>query len=83
MTPGLDNNDTADIDASKAPLLDHLIELRSRLLKCLVAFVICFGIAFAFADQIFDFLVQPLVWAYGDRARSARSSTPSSTKRFS
>jgi sec-independent protein translocase protein TatC len=58
-------DDTAEIDASKAPLLDHLIELRSRLIKCFVAFVICFGIAFAFADQIFDFLVQPLVWAYG------------------
>jgi sec-independent protein translocase protein TatC len=60
------NDDAADIDASKAPLLDHLIELRNRLLKCVVAFVICFGIAFTFADRVFGFLVQPLVKAYGD-----------------
>ncbi len=60
-------DDAAEIDASKAPLLDHLIELRNRLLKCVLAFVVCFGIAFFFADKIFDFLVQPLVWAYGPK----------------
>jgi len=59
--------DDAEIEASKAPLLDHLIELRNRLLKCVLAFVVCFGIAFFFADRIFDFLVQPLVWAYGPK----------------
>nr|WP_310523413.1 twin-arginine translocase subunit TatC [Polymorphobacter sp.] len=59
-------DDTAEIDASKAPLLDHLIELRRRLLTCVVAFVICFGIAFSFAGRIFGFLVQPLVHAYGN-----------------
>ncbi len=58
-------DETADIDASKAPLLDHLIELRNRLLKCVIAFVICFGIAFSQADKVFGFLVQPLVQAYG------------------
>ena len=58
-------DDTADIDASKAPLLDHLIELRNRLLKCVAAFVVCFGIAFTFGDKVFGFLVQPLVSAYG------------------
>ena len=62
MTAG----DDADIDASKAPLLDHLIELRGRLLKSLAAFVICFGIAFTQSARIFGFLVQPLVKAYGD-----------------
>jgi sec-independent protein translocase protein TatC len=59
------DNDTAEIDASKAPLLDHLIELRNRLLKCVAAFVVCFAIAFSFADRVFGFLVQPLVSAYG------------------
>ena len=59
------SDEAAEIDASKAPLLDHLIELRSRLIKSFVAFVICFLIAFYFSDRIFDFLVQPLVWAYG------------------
>ena len=60
------SSDDTEIDASKAPLLDHLIELRGRLLKSLLAFAICFGIAFTQSARIFGFLVQPLVKAYGD-----------------
>ncbi|KPF80417.1 MttB family protein [alpha proteobacterium AAP81b] len=60
-----DPHDDAEIDASRAPLMDHLIELRSRLLRSLAAFVIAFGIAFSQADHIFNFLVQPLVQAFG------------------
>ncbi|MBA4756926.1 twin-arginine translocase subunit TatC [Sphingosinicella sp.] len=52
-----------DIDDSKAPLLDHLIELRQRLLYCVIALIVAFGICFAFASDIFAFLVQPLVKA--------------------
>lgn len=52
-----------DIDDSKAPLLDHLIELRQRLLYCVLALMAAFGVCFAFADKIFAFLVQPLVKA--------------------
>ncbi len=55
---------TDDIDDSKAPLLDHLIELRSRLLRSVAALIVAFFIAFYFADQIFAFLVQPLVKAF-------------------
>lgn len=52
-----------DIDDSKAPLLDHLIELRRRLLWSLaVLFVLFFG-SFYFAKEIFAFLVQPLLAA--------------------
>jgi len=58
-------DETAEIDASKAPLLDHLIELRGRLLKCFIAFIVCFAISFSFAGRIFAFLVQPLVSAFG------------------
>ncbi|WP_033073074.1 twin-arginine translocase subunit TatC [Sphingopyxis sp. MWB1] len=47
----------------KMPLLDHLIELRSRLLKSLVAIAIAFGVCLYFARQIFAVLVQPLVQA--------------------
>lgn len=61
--------DRADIDASKAPLLDHLIELRGRLLRSFVYFLIAFGIAFSQAGKVFDFLVQPLVEASGNGAR--------------
>jgi sec-independent protein translocase protein TatC len=59
------SDDAADIEASKAPLLDHLVELRNRLLKCVVAFALCFGLALSQADKVFGFLVQPLVKAYG------------------
>ena len=52
-----------DIDDTQAPLLEHLIELRRRLLYCVVAIVLCFGVSFYFAQPIFAFLVQPLVHA--------------------
>jgi len=52
-----------DIDDSKQPLLVHLIELRRRLLWCLVTLVITFFICFTFARQIFAVLVQPLLRA--------------------
>lgn len=61
MTP----DDDAEIDASKAPLIDHLIELRTRLLRCVIAFFVCFILAFSQADKVFGILVQPLVDAYG------------------
>lgn len=52
-----------EIDQSKAPLLDHLIELRQRLLWSLLALAIAFGVCFYFADAIFAFLAQPLLRA--------------------
>lgn len=58
-------DEDTEIDASKAPLLDHLIELRGRLLRCVVAFIVCFIIGFLIADKVFNILVQPLVDAYG------------------
>jgi sec-independent protein translocase protein TatC len=57
----------ADIDASRAPLMEHLIELRSRLLKSVIAFVILFFVCFFFAKQIYNILVPmptpPARWA--------------------
>ncbi len=47
----------------KMPLLDHLIELRSRLLKSLLAVAVAFGACLYFARPIFSILVQPLVRA--------------------
>jgi sec-independent protein translocase protein TatC len=52
-----------DIDETKQPLLEHLIELRRRLLWCLATLVIAFFICFAFAKDIFAVLVQPLLKA--------------------
>jgi len=54
-----------DIDASRAPLMDHLIELRSRLIKALLAFGVAFILCFAFAKQIYNVLVWPFVWVAG------------------
>jgi sec-independent protein translocase protein TatC len=55
----------ADIEASKAPLMEHLIELRSRLIKALLGFGIAFIFCFFFAKQIYNVLVWPFVWVAG------------------
>jgi sec-independent protein translocase protein TatC len=54
-----------DIEASKAPLMDHLIELRSRLIKALLAFFVMFIVCFIFAKRIYNVLVWPFVWIAG------------------
>jgi len=54
-----------DIEASKAPLLDHLVELRSRLIKAVLAFAVMFAICFVFAKDIYNVLVWPFVWVAG------------------
>ena len=54
-----------DIEATKAPLIDHLIELRARLIKSLVAFALTFVLCFFFAKQIYNVLVWPFVWVAG------------------
>jgi sec-independent protein translocase protein TatC len=52
--------DEAALDATKAPLMEHLLELRKRLIWATVSFALCFALSFAFAKQIFDFLIVPL-----------------------
>jgi sec-independent protein translocase protein TatC len=52
-----------DIDDTKQPLLEHLIELRRRLLWSLATLVMCFFVCFYFARDIFSVLVQPLLRA--------------------
>ena len=49
-----------NIEESKMPLLDHLIELRQRLLRSAIAIVVLFFICYYFAPHLYDFLVQPL-----------------------
>jgi sec-independent protein translocase protein TatC len=51
--------DESEIEASRAPLLDHLIELRKRLIVCLVALGIAFFVCFAFSTQLFNLLLHP------------------------
>jgi sec-independent protein translocase protein TatC len=54
-----------DIESTKAPLMEHLIELRSRLIKALIAFGITFVFCFFFAKQIYNVLTWPYVWVAG------------------
>ncbi len=62
--PKLDGQD--EIDATKAPLMDHLIELRSRLIWAVAAFVLMFFACFAVAGHIYNVLVWPYMWASGN-----------------
>jgi sec-independent protein translocase protein TatC len=55
-------------DGHKMPLLDHLIELRQRLLYSALALLVAFLIAFYFAQDLFNFLVQPLADILTNRA---------------
>jgi sec-independent protein translocase protein TatC len=54
-----------DIEASKAPLIEHLVELRMRLIKSLIAFAIALIGCFFFAKQIYNILTFPYVWVAG------------------
>jgi len=54
-----------DIEATKAPLMEHLVELRSRLIKALLAFGVMFALCFVFAKDIYNVLVWPFVWVAG------------------
>jgi sec-independent protein translocase protein TatC len=51
--------DETEIEASRAPLMEHLIELRQRLITCAVALVVGFLLCFYFSGQIYIFLLHP------------------------
>jgi sec-independent protein translocase protein TatC len=54
-----------DVEASKAPLIEHLIELRQRLMYALAGVGVGFLICFSFATQIYNLLVWPYQVARG------------------
>ncbi len=54
-----------DIEATKAPMMEHLVELRSRLIKAVLAFGVMFGLCFIFAKDIYNVLVWPFVLVAG------------------
>ena len=62
--------DEAEIEASRAPLMDHLIELRGRLVVCVVAFILAFFVCFYFAAQIQLILIHPFQAATAMHAAS-------------
>lgn len=53
-------NATNEIDDSSAPLIEHLAELRTRLIRAVIAFVIGFIICFVFGKYLLDFLLIPI-----------------------
>ena len=53
------------IEATKAPLMEHLVELRTRLIKALAAFALAAIVCFFFAKQIYNVLTWPYVWVAG------------------
>ena len=60
-----------ELKASSAPLLDHLIELRSRLIVSIAAVAVAFAGCFAFSIPLYEFLVIPF-----ERAVSAAGVEP-------
>ena len=58
-----------DIDDSSAPLIEHLAELRSRLIKAVLAFAVAMVACFTVATPIFNFLTEPLCLALSQRGQ--------------
>lgn len=54
-----------EVEASRAPLIEHLVELRGRLVRALIAVLIAFILCFFFAKQIYNVLLIPYEWASG------------------
>jgi len=58
------------LDESKAPLLEHLIELRTRLIRAFLGLLAAFAVTYYFSEQIYAFLVRPLANAFeGEEGR--------------
>ncbi len=68
--------DEDEIEASRAPLMDHLIELRGRLVVCVVAFVLAFFVCFYFAAQIQLILIHPFQAASAMHAAAGHNVNP-------
>jgi len=54
-----------EIEASRAPLMDHLVELRARLIRSVIALFVAFVVCFAFSQQAFTLLIHPFYVAAG------------------
>ncbi|MBI1179224.1 MAG: twin-arginine translocase subunit TatC [Alphaproteobacteria bacterium] len=54
-----------ELEASRAPLIEHLVELRRRLIYSVIAFLVVFGICLNFSQEIYAFLVEPLSHVLG------------------
>ncbi|MGB0901976.1 twin-arginine translocase subunit TatC [Halocynthiibacter sp.] len=59
-----------EVEASSAPLIEHLTELRTRLIHSVVAFIIGMVICFTVWNPIFNFLTHPLCSAMAERGQA-------------
>ncbi|NWG47220.1 MAG: twin-arginine translocase subunit TatC [Alphaproteobacteria bacterium] len=64
--PGAGLSDEEAMEATKAPLLDHLVELRGRLIRSILAWAVATLIAWFAARYIYGFLIEPLALAYAE-----------------
>lgn len=58
--------DNIEIETSRAPLVDHLVEFRSRLMKCCWALIVGFCVSYYYSQAVYEFLVRPLAESYPD-----------------
>ncbi len=67
MTENAAAGETDELEGTRAPLIEHLIELRKRLIYSVLGFVVVFAISLYFALDIYEFLVRPLSDALKDQ----------------
>jgi len=66
------DDEDAMIEESAAPLIEHLAELRTRLIRSVIAFIIAMLACFAFAESILEFLVEPIGQILRERGEDPR-----------
>jgi sec-independent protein translocase protein TatC len=64
------------LDDARLPLTQHLAELRTRLIRILLAWIVCALLAWNFSELIFGYLLEPAVAALGDGERTLQAIAP-------
>jgi sec-independent protein translocase protein TatC len=64
--------DEQELEEGRMPLIDHLIELRNRLMYAVIAIALAFAVSYYFSDKIYAFLTQPLADALAERGADRR-----------
>jgi sec-independent protein translocase protein TatC len=62
----------SDLDDSAAPLVEHLAELRTRVIRSLLAFVVAMALCFTIWNPIFNLLTLPICSALADRGQDCQ-----------
>jgi len=66
----------APMDEARMPLTDHLSELRTRIFRIVLAWVICSAAAWSYSEEIFGLLLEPAVAALGEGDRTLQAIAP-------